>query len=204
MAPRRAATKKAGFEPERDLVLDPRGLRGLAHPLRLRLRVELAEHGPATATQLAARIGESSGATSYHLRQLAAHGFVVDDPSLGNGRERYWRAVQRSIWYEPSSDPAQREVGAEYLRAAAQLYAERLVRFANGVEAVSETLGEDWAEAWNMSDWVLDLTPDQARELGARFHELCAPYRHDGGQVAPGTGRVVVQFQILPTGAAQE
>jgi helix-turn-helix protein len=101
-----------GFDPARDLVLEPRMLRGLAHPLRIRLRAELVEHGPATATQLAARVGQSSGATSYHLRQLAAYGFVTDEPGRGNGRERYWRATHRMLSFDmPEAGSSQRAVG---------------------------------------------------------------------------------------------
>ena len=71
--------------------LDARSLRGLAHPLRMRLLTALRRGGPATASQLAEKLGESSGATSYHLRQLAAHGFVEDAP------EQWW-AVFFPIW----------------------------------------------------------------------------------------------------------
>src|SRR5689334_12619211 len=59
---------------------DGRSLRALAHPLRLRLLGLLRMDGAATASQLAARTGQSSGATSYHLRQLAAYGFVIEEP----------------------------------------------------------------------------------------------------------------------------
>lgn len=65
--------------------LDARSLRGLAHPLRMQLLDALRFGGPATASQLAEKLGESSGATSYHLRQLAAHGFVEDAPSGARG-----------------------------------------------------------------------------------------------------------------------
>ncbi|NEE24033.1 helix-turn-helix transcriptional regulator, partial [Streptomyces sp. SID7982] len=51
--------------------VDARTLRSLAHPLRIRLLNTLREFGPATASKLGERLGESSGATSYHLRQLA-------------------------------------------------------------------------------------------------------------------------------------
>ena len=51
-------------------------LRALAHPLRVQLFSALTSFGPATASALAARLGESSGSTSYHLRQLEKHGFV--------------------------------------------------------------------------------------------------------------------------------
>ena len=189
-----------GFDPAVDVVLDARSLHGLAHPLRLRLRAELVEHGPATATQLAARTGESSGATSYHLRQLATYGFVVDEPSRGKGRERYWRAVHRSSWFDMSlSELPARELGVEYLRAVARLYADRIVRFAGSIGVFREELGGRWDDAWNMSDWILDLNPEEAAELGRRFHELCLPYRQASDRPRAGRRRVVVQFQIMPT-----
>jgi len=188
-----------GFDPATDLVLEPRMLRGLAHPLRIRLRAELVENGPATASQLAARIGESSGATSYHLRQLAAYGFVTDEPGRGSGRERYWRATHRMLAFDmPRSSSSELAAGAEYLRAVARLYAERIVRFADGIEAAPEVLGPEWARQCELSHWLLDLDVAQAAELTRRFHELCAPYRHDGDHPRPGTRRVIVQFQVLP------
>jgi predicted transcriptional regulator len=189
-----------GFDPARDLVLEPRMLRGLAHPLRIRLRAELVEHGPATATQLAARVGQSSGATSYHLRQLAAYGFVTDEPGRGNGRERYWRATHRMLSFDmPEGGSSQRAAGAEYLRAVARLYAERIIGFADGIEAAPEVLGQDWADVSDLSHWLLDLDVAEAAALKQWFHERCAPYRHDGDHPRPGTRRVIVQFQLLPT-----
>jgi DNA-binding transcriptional ArsR family regulator len=191
-----------GFDPATDLILEPRMLRGLAHPLRMRLRAELIEHGPATASQLAARVGESSGATSYHLRQLAAYGFVVDEPGRGNGRERYWRAAHRMVTFDmPRPGSPGHEVGAEYLRAVARLYAERIIRFADGIEAAPEVLGAQWADAADITNWILDLDPAEAAALSRGFHELCAPYRHDEDNPRPGTRRVIVQFQLLPTPA---
>ncbi len=189
------------FDPQQDAVLDARLLRGLAHPIRLRLRSELAVHGPATATQLAARIGESSGTTSYHLRQLAQYGFVADDPALGSGRERYWRALQRATWFDtPLERLEDRALGGEYWRAVARVYADRVIRFADSYETTPEQLGEEWSLAAGMSDWVLDMEPDEARALHGRFHEMCAPYRHDPDRPRSGTRQVVVQFQLLPTG----
>lgn len=60
----------------------------------------LRQRGPATASQLAQRLGESSGATSYHLRQLAAHGFVEDAPEQGKGWERWWQAVDEGLVFD--------------------------------------------------------------------------------------------------------
>src|SRR5918993_3162549 len=83
----------------REVTLDARSLRGLAHPLRIRLLGLLRQDGPSTATLLADRLGLSSAATSYHLRQLAAYGFAVEDEERGVGRERWWRAAHESTRY---------------------------------------------------------------------------------------------------------
>jgi len=96
---------------------------------------------------------------------------------------------------------ADRAVGAEYMRAVARLYAERAIRFADGIEAAPEVLGQQWADRADMSHWLLDLDLAEAAELRRGFHELCAPFRHDDANQRPGTRRVIVQFQILPTPA---
>jgi len=66
-------------------------LRALAHPLRLRLLGALRVDGPATASELARRFDETSGSTSYHLRQLARYGYVEEDAEQPSRRERRWR-----------------------------------------------------------------------------------------------------------------
>ena len=93
--------------------LDARSLRGLAHPLRVRLLGLLREHGPATASGLARTVGESSGVTSYHLRQLAEHGLVVEDevPDASR-RERWWRAAHRVDDPRAPARPRPRDRGA--------------------------------------------------------------------------------------------
>ena len=72
---------------------DIAGLRALSHPVRLRMLGLLRTEGPATATSLAQRLDLNTGATSYHLRQLAQHGFIEEDPERGTGRDRWWRAA---------------------------------------------------------------------------------------------------------------
>ncbi|HET6706615.1 winged helix-turn-helix domain-containing protein, partial [Amycolatopsis sp.] len=54
--------------------LDPDALKAVTHPLRRRILGVLSA-GPATATKLAQALGENTGATSYHLRELARFGF---------------------------------------------------------------------------------------------------------------------------------
>jgi len=62
---------------QREVHLDARQIRVLAHPLRFRLLGRLRLDGPATATGLARALETNTGATSYHLRQLADVGLVV-------------------------------------------------------------------------------------------------------------------------------
>lgn len=92
--------------------IGPEALKAYAHPLRVRMIRHLNDHGPATATTLAVALGESTGQTSYHLRQLEKHGLVEEDEGRGTGRERWWRP--RSIQYgpqmldDPTTEPAMR------------------------------------------------------------------------------------------------
>lgn len=73
--------------------IDASAMKAFAHPLRMAMYDYLNDHESATATMLAKHTGESTGQTSYHLRQLERHGFVEEDPTRGSGRERWWKAV---------------------------------------------------------------------------------------------------------------
>ncbi|MGZ5371262.1 helix-turn-helix domain-containing protein [Aeromicrobium sp.] len=76
-------------------------LRAVAHPLRMSLLAALRRDGPATASELGRLLGESSGATSYHLRQLERFGFVVEDEVQPSGRERRWKAAHELTSFRP-------------------------------------------------------------------------------------------------------
>src|SRR5688572_12890701 len=136
-----------GVDEER-VRLDAQTLRGIAHPLRLRLLSLLREDGPSTATRLAERTGESSGSTSYHLRQLAQYGFVEDDTRPG-GRERWWRAVHRGNVLEARDIQAAPEEAEAYLRTVAAQYADRVQRWLDNAPALLGT----WDRAATLSDW---------------------------------------------------
>ncbi len=179
--------------------LDAVSLRGLAHPLRMRLLAALREDGPATATMLARRAGESTGATSYHLRQLAHYGFVVEDRNRGTARERWWRAAQRYTWLdvpETPRDPGEQALAEGYLRAVADAHAARERAWVDGLATVDRA----WREAATLSDFLLRLTPEEARALIADLYAVVARYReHDPERAAPaGTEAVVVQLEVLP------
>ena len=71
---------------------DPRALRAVAHPTRVKLLGELRRVGPLTATQAGERIDESPAGCSFHLRLLAKYG-LVEEAGGGRGRARPWRAT---------------------------------------------------------------------------------------------------------------
>ena len=70
---------------------DAKRWKAMSHPLRREMLRQLAEHGTASSTTLAAALGESTGTTSYHLRVLADAGVIEEAPGQTNGRERWWR-----------------------------------------------------------------------------------------------------------------
>ncbi|MGW1009806.1 helix-turn-helix domain-containing protein [Streptomyces termitum] len=187
---------KAAQKPD-TRVLDPRSLRGLAHPLRMRLLRALRHYGPATASGLAERLGESSGATSYHLRQLAAHGFVEDDPSLGKGRERWWRAAQQGVRWDESLD---RNSDPEVRGAADLLLHENASHHTQELSTWIATRHEwpAWVGASDMSDFTLRLPPSAVRELAERMHALIDEYRDVPEAGAPDAARVRLHLHAFP------
>ena len=140
---------------------DIAGLRALSHPVRLRVLTLLRGEGPATATTLAARLDLNTGATSYHLRQLAQHGFIEEDTERGNARDRWWRAVHESTRTDFREKGIVDSDVEAYLTTVALTYADRMRA------AVSEMqfLPEAWRSSGTLSDWEVRVTPAQAEAL---------------------------------------
>lgn len=140
----------------------PRALKALTHPVRLQMLAALRTEGPATATTLAARLGINTGATSYHLRQLAQHGFVVDDAERGNARDRWWKAAHQSTRADTAQETAEgREAVDAFQQAVAVAHTEWLQ------QAMEERgqLPSPWREATVLNDYGVRVTPKRAREL---------------------------------------
>jgi DNA-binding transcriptional ArsR family regulator len=177
--------------------LDARALVALAHPLRVRIRDRLRREGPATATQLAHQFGESSGATSYHLRMLGRHGLVEPDPERGKGRERWWRATPglfqidvNELLEDDLSRDALRVTSGELQRLAEQ----RLQTWL----AEREHWSKPWREATENTAYALRLSADETRAL---MEELSATIEvYLARPAAPGARNVEVELNIFPTG----
>ena len=123
--------RKRPRQPEPSRPVDATAMKAFAHPLRMAMYDYLNDHGAATATMLARHTGESTGQTSYHLRQLERHGFVTEDVGRGTGRERWWRAVGfRMRGVELARDSATRPAVASMLRNQVNHQAATLARSA--------------------------------------------------------------------------
>ncbi|GAA4499938.1 helix-turn-helix domain-containing protein [Actinoallomurus oryzae] len=186
-------------DPRLDVVLDAKGLRALAHPVRVQLVWLLRKYGPSTATRLAERMGLTSGATSYHLRQLGTAGFVEEDTGRGSARERWWRAAHRGTWLTDmdllSQDP---EAGLAYLQSIAA------VNVLQTQQALNEfqTLPHAWRDVFDLSDWSLRLSPGEAQNLLDDLSAVLARYRPDRPEEAAtapeDAERVTLVLHLLP------
>jgi len=140
--------------------------------MRVRLLASLRELGPATATELAGRLGTESGSTSYHLRVLADHGFVADAEVDGprHPRARHWAAVdQLTSWSNTafSTTAAGREASSVMRRQQVGVLADDVSNF----ETSLTTLDATWIEAAGIGDLVVSMTPESVTELWNRFYE---------------------------------
>ncbi|MCX4571845.1 helix-turn-helix domain-containing protein [Streptomyces sp. NBC_01571] len=181
------------------VVLDAKGLRALAHPVRVHLLGLLRKYGPSTATRLAERLGVNSGTASYHLRQLGAAGFVEEDTERGNARERWWRSLHRMTELnDPELAEREPEAALTYLQSVAAAYTLRTQRAVNELE----TMPRAWRDTFDMSDWALRLTPEESAALREELRAVVARYRSDTPEAAAsapeGAERVAVITHLIP------
>lgn len=185
------------------VVPDVTQLRAITHPARLRMLGLLRLHGPSTATRLAERLGLNSGATSYHLRQLERHGFVTDDPALGDGRDRWWRATAAITSYEQGSeDPDARDAEFAFHQSVVALHVARLQR------AVEESLADSpqWRRVTSSNDAEVWVTPEQAEHIKETVEramwEALESYPSDSASAPEGARLFELQVHLFPHSAA--
>lgn len=155
----------------RRTVDDLETLKAVSHPLRMTLLGRLRSDGPATASELGRALGESSGSTSYHLRQLERFGFVGDDAEQPSGRERRWRALHDVTEFPLAL--VEIDGGREYLDSVRRRQQERL---AAGLAAWTEP-----RRGIGHSDYVVALDPDDLDAMVAEIDQVVARYAHRGG-----------------------
>lgn len=181
-------------QPPPEALTDPAQVRLLAHPLRRRI-AEIMRRGPVSSTTLARELDQSTGATSYHLRQLAKHGFVEEVPELARGRERWWRAVPADRRMPPYSEqsPDMRAAVDELTRLEVANELEALTRF----QRERESMG-GWADALLFSFSTVTLTPDRVRPFFEEYIALLYRYKRDDDDPPPDARTLQVRFLAFP------
>lgn len=162
---------------------DGRVAGALGHPLRVALLDLMSRRPTLTSNQAARELGQSSGACSFHLRQLERYGQVEAAP--GRGRERPWRLAQPA---SPSSGSAD-----EFGELARELENEGYRRWLAG----RATAPPGWHdEAFSA---VLHLTPAELAEVAATIRAVIATFERDAGSAEPAAARDGAE-SVIPVG----
>jgi len=157
--------------------------------------LELLREGPSTASRLARALGESSGATSYHLRALAKADLVEEEPERKNGRERWWRRRSNLILVPTSKeDPDLKAAGSRLLSVYLDRDEDAMRRYLGG----EAQLDEDWVAAKFVGGWHAWATPDEVDALGERIMALIDEFRGAERMRSPETRQIYVTFRAVP------
>jgi hypothetical protein len=144
-------------------------------------------------------VGENSGSTSYHLRQLAQHGLIEEAADVGTGRDRFWRAVPGG-WTLAGFEMLQSEDTA----ADARLLLDEVLRAK--VERVQRwhREGPRWGRAWVDASLEMQgrlrLTRTQLAELTDELMAVVDRYREaQVGDDEADAALISVQVDAYPT-----
>lgn len=185
-------------------ITDLDALKVFTHPLRIRLYRALYTARTATASHLADQVDEAVSLVSYHLRKMAAHGFIVEAPEKSSdGRERWWKVSSERGFSFRTADFADRPEGVAVLNEVTrQLLATRSERY-------ERYLGEqaawpaEWTQAAFSSEYMPRLTAAELQEMADDIVALMNRWI-DRGRVAEEAGdtadreHVAVQMYGFP------
>jgi len=177
---------------ERRTISDPKALRALAHPLRMRLLELIGREGTATATQCAQECGESVANCSYHLNILAKYDYI-EQAEGGQGREKPWRMVHEGhSWSDYGADP-ESALAAE---AASQAFLEFAFNQARERFRMASLEPGEWREAIGADDATEFLTPEETAAIRTEVREILQRYkeRRDKPEARPDGARPVHFF----------
>ncbi|MBF4576713.1 helix-turn-helix transcriptional regulator [Frondihabitans sp. VKM Ac-2883] len=178
--------------------LDISALKALAHPLRIEIYQMLGRLGSATASGLAGRLGESSGATSYHLRQLARHELVREIDDKGSGRERWWQVNPGGI--SLSTRSYEDEAGRASARMVSRQWDRTRAALLDELSDQQDALPQEWYDAISMNTANVSATAEQLTEIGRAWEVFeerwITPLRTQGA--VEGAVRAQVHFNAFP------
>jgi DNA-binding transcriptional ArsR family regulator len=180
-------------------LIDFESLKALAHPLRIQIFNILATHGPFTSSGLAERLGESSGAMSYHLRQLEKHHFIREVEGKGTSRERWWERSPGGIELS-NRDVISSEAGKQATRLIVREFSRlRESALSEFLDLGPDTLSEEWREASYISSSHVVVTAEQLLEFNKSVYELMRKFVVENrGKHAPGSRPVEIQLNSFP------
>lgn len=197
-----AAVDGTGGESEAPAAVDLDSLKALAHPLRVRILHTLTTRGAQTASSLAAALGESTGSTSYHLRQLEAKGFIAEDASIGTARERWWRrsAAEVEVWTKELAEaPEGRAASATVLGAWTQHDSALLSAY---IATGEERYDEATLDASRVSSRSATLSASDlhrlTRDVEWLIRERVAAAGQTGAEPGEPSHRIQIQFNAFP------
>lgn len=149
--------------------MDVKTMKAFAHPLRMAMYSRLTDVGSATATALAQHLQESTGQTSYHLRQLEKLGLVEEDTGRGSGRERWWKPLGYRMHVEElGQDAANLRVMHSVLHEGLRRRMEAISSYLD--VAASEPL--EWVDASVDTTTTMTMTLEQTRALSDEVMEV--------------------------------
>jgi hypothetical protein len=144
-------------------------------------------------------VGESSGVTSYHLRQLAQHGFVTEVSDRGTRRERWWQAAHTMTSWEPAQiadQPGGLEAGQQMHRMQVELFGRELAGW------LDRPVEPEWAAVAGLSDYVLHLTPAETRQVLEQLYAVLDGWAETRREPFPGSALVNVFTAAFPRSAS--
>ncbi|MEV6399330.1 helix-turn-helix domain-containing protein [Streptomyces sp. NPDC051907] len=202
-------------------IVDLAALKALAQPRRQLILQQLTLYGRATSAILARALGLNTGATSYHLRELARYGFVEETEGASPRRERWWRAVPGDRRFPPRSRQSSEtrlvmdELNHQAYAADLDLF-ERLQREAAprvrpddgdrdslrdrdgyGDDGYGDGYGE-WVDAFPYSRGSITLALPELREFFEEYIALLNRYKRPEADTPPGARTVLTRFFALP------
>ena len=176
---------------------DPRAMRALAHPLRLRLLGELRLRGAQSVGMLSQVVDEAPASVSYHLGTLASYGFVEEAPELARDRrERWWRAAHARTSWEPVDvldDPERRAASDAFRRAILHRYLDTLEQYLES----EATLDRAWVRGTSSSDSHFFLTSAELLELRAELEQLTERWAARSDADRPGAEPVTLIYHAF-------
>ena len=174
-------------------ITDPRVLRAIAHPTRMRVLDELEVSGPMRAADVAEVLDIPANQASFHLRQLAKYGLIEEAPEAArDGRDRVWKAVNEDGMRLDLSELEKAPGG----KAAVSVF--RRQWLANAHESLDRAM--QWHDrndsTVNVANGTLRLTKAEASKLADEIGELIERTRKAGTKGAK-TARTYEFITIL-------